>query len=129
MIRKLFGETEEEQFEYLKPRFIALGVGIVILLIGALCSVMGLEIAEIFFVLGEAICVIDLLVFGWAIMKGLFGFATVGILFSRNVVFGAVIFTVYILIGYLGGLIVAVVGFCRLLVLLKKKKENKDGIL
>ena len=34
MIKKLFGETDEKQFMYLKPRLIALGVGIVLLLIG-----------------------------------------------------------------------------------------------
>lgn len=36
MIKKLFGETEEEQYRYLKPRLMAFGVGLIVLLIGLL---------------------------------------------------------------------------------------------
>lgn len=122
MIRKLFGETEEEQFGYLKTRLIALGVGVVILLMGALLLCLGIPFGETIGKLGEVICVIVLLIFGWCIMRGLLGFATLGALFSGNVVIGTVIFVVFIMIGYLGGLLVAVIGLCRFFVLLKKRK-------
>ena len=122
MIKRLFGETEEEQFNYLKPRLIALGVGTVVLLISLLLEWMGVGLYEIFYMLGAAVWVITLLIFGWAIMRGLFGIATIGALFSRNVVIGVIIFTVYILLGYLGGLVVAVIGLCRFLMLLKQRK-------
>ncbi|MCI5500232.1 MAG: hypothetical protein MR419_12015 [Clostridiales bacterium] len=125
MIKKLFGETEEEQFRYLKPRLIALGVGGVALLISLLLELMGVGLYEIFYILGAAVCVITLLMFGWAIMRGLFGIATLGVLFSRNVVVGVIIFVLYILLGYIGGLVVAVIGLCRFLVILKQLKQRK----
>ncbi|MGN0365960.1 MAG: hypothetical protein ACI4E5_08505 [Suilimivivens sp.] len=114
MIRKLFGETEEEQFRYLQPRLIALGVGIVIILISFLLMQVGVPFGDEIGSLGVGICVITLLVFGWTIMRGLLGFASLGALFSGNVVIGVVIFVLFLMIGYLGGFFV----------LLKKKKGN-----
>lgn len=96
MIKKLFGETEEEQFRYLKTRFIALGVGIAFFLIGFLLQIFGVEFSSIFYGLAEIILVVVLLMFGWAILKSLFGVATIGALFSNNIVFGLVIFVIYI---------------------------------
>lgn len=75
MIKKLFGETDEEQFRYLKPRLIALGVGVVVLLVGLLMELVEIGFAgtlsEILCGLGGAVCAITLLIFGWAIMRGL----------------------------------------------------------
>lgn len=124
MIKKLFGETDEEQFMYLKPRLIALGVGIVLLLIGFLLMQVGISFGETIGSLGTGICVIVLLIFGWSIMRGLLGFASIGALFSGNIVVGVVIFVLFIMIGYLGGFFVAFVGLCRFFMLLKKKKGN-----
>lgn len=70
MIRKLFGETEEEQFRYLKSRLIALGVGVVMLLIGVLLIQIGVPLGDEIGSLGTGICVIVLLMFGWSIMRG-----------------------------------------------------------
>lgn len=124
MIRKLFGETEEEQFRYLQPRLIALGVGIVIILISFLLMQVGVPFGDEIGSLGVGICVITLLVFGWTIMRGLLGFASLGALFFGNVVIGVVIFVLFLMIGYLGGFFVAFIGLCRFFVLLKKKKGN-----
>lgn len=123
MIKKLFGQTEEEQFNYLQPRVIALLVGILFLLVGV--GFMKLGLGEAVAGIGEVICVIVLLMFGWAIMKGLFGFATVGTLFSGNPVVGLVILVLFVMVGYLGGFLVALIGTCRYLVLLKKRKGNR----
>lgn len=124
IIQRLFGETEEEQFRYLKPRLMGFVAGIVVALIGALLAMMGMKFGEILMGLSSGIIAVDLLVFGWAILRGLFGIASVGILFSGNVVFGAAIFVLYLVLGYFGGMIVAVIGLCRFLVLCKKKKGN-----
>lgn len=67
MIKKLFGETDEKQFMYLKPRLIALGVGIVLLLIGFLLMQVGISFGETIGSLGTGICVIVLFIFGWCI--------------------------------------------------------------
>ncbi|MBO5069359.1 MAG: hypothetical protein J6C12_07085 [Lachnospiraceae bacterium] len=125
MIKKLFGETEEEQFKYLQPRLFALGVGVIALLIGVLLMQIGVPFGDAIGSVGTGICVIVLLVFGWTIMRNLFGFASLGALFSGNVVIGVVIFVLFIMIGYLGGFFVSIVGLCRFFVLLKKRKGNK----
>lgn len=128
MIQKLFGETEEEQFEYLKRRFVILGVGVAVLLIGFLLQLLGIgfkvfaDAAQVFYSLSGIICLVVLFNFGWAILRGLFGVASVGILFSNNVVLGVIIFMLYVGLGYIGGLVVGVIGLCRFLVLLKKRK-------
>lgn len=101
MIKKLFGQTEEEQFNYLQPRVIALFVGVLLLIMGA--GLMKLGLGEAVIGIAEGIFVIVLLMFGWAIMKGLFGFATVGTLFSGNPVVGVVILVLFMIIGYIGG--------------------------
>lgn len=124
MIRKLFGETEEKQFSYLKTRLAALGVGVVAMLIGILLMELGVPFGETIGGLGSGICVIVVLIFGWSIMRVVFGFATVGALFSGNVVLGIVIFVIFLVIGYLGGFVVACIGLCRFFVLLKKRKGN-----
>lgn len=122
MIKKLFGETEEQQFKYLQPRVIALCVGLIILLIGGGLFELGVPFGDEIGELGCGVCVVVLLLFGWAIMKGLFKFATLGSLFSDNFVIGIAIFVLFITIGYFGGFIVAFIGICRFLVLLKKRK-------
>lgn len=124
MIKKLFGETEEQQFEYLKKRLFAFAIGVAILLIGGLLMGMGVPFGTQIAELGTMVCAIVWLVFGWAIMKGVFGFATFGAVFSRNVVIGVVIFVLFITIGYFGGIFVTFIGLCRFFVLLKKRKGN-----
>lgn len=124
MIKKLFGETEQEQFGYLKPRLIALGIGVTLLLVGLLFMQIGVPFASEIGCLGAGICVVILLLFGWSVMRGLLGFASLGALFSGNVVVGVVIFVLFITIGYLGGFVVAFIGLCRFFVLMKKRKGN-----
>ncbi len=124
MLKKLFGETDEEQFKYLKPRVSALGVGIFLMLIGVLLTFWEISFGEQFGSLGGGICVIVVMMFGWSIMRGLFGFASLGALFAGNVVIGVVIFVAFLMIGYLGGFVVAFIGICRFFVLLKKRKGN-----
>lgn len=124
MIRKLFGETEEEQYRYLKPRLIALGVGIAALLTGLVIMQFSESIGGSIGSVGAGICVIVALIFGWSIMRGLFGYVSVGDLFSANIMIGVVALVLFVLIGYLGGFVVAFIGLCRFFVLLKKRKGN-----
>lgn len=122
MLKKLFGETDEEQFSYLKPRLIVLGVAAVLVLIAWLLSLTGAGISEMILSVGQLVWIIITLNFGWAILRGLFGIASIGALFSRNFIFGAAIFVIYIMVGWVGGIVVSVIGLCRFLVLLKKRK-------
>lgn len=124
MIRKLFGTTDEEQFRYLLPRLVALGVGVALLLIGVLLMQIGVPFGKNVGSFGVGICVIVLMVFGWSIMKGIFGYVSLGALFSGNIVIGILIFVLYLMLGYFGGFFVAFIGLCRFFVLLKKRKGN-----
>lgn len=122
--REIFGETPEEQYQYLKPRLMAAAISLVLLLLGGVLYLLGLTFGEVLAGAGSILFAVVTLVFGWAILRGLLGFASFGVLFSNNVVLGAVIFVLYITLGYFGGLIVAVIGLCRFLVLLKDRKHR-----
>lgn len=123
MTEKLFGETPEEQYQYLKPRLTAAAAAVIISLIGLLLQLLHLGFGGTVLRIGTILLAIVMLVFGWAILRGFFGVASLGILFSNNVVLGVIIFVLYITLGYFGGLIVAVIGLCRFLVLMKERKN------
>ena len=123
MTEKLFGETPEEQYQYLKPRLTAAAAAVIIYLIGLLLQLLHLGFGGTVLRIGTILLAIVMLVFGWAILRGFFGVASLGVLFSNNVVLGVIIFVLYITLGYFGGLIVAVIGLCRFLVLMKERKN------
>ena len=123
MAEKLFGETPEEQYQYLKPRLTAAAAAVIIFLIGLLLQLLHLGFGGTVLRIGTILLAIVMLVFGWAILRGFFGVASLGVLFSNNVVLGVIIFVLYITLGYFGGLIVAVIGLCRFLVLMKERKN------
>ena len=123
MTEKLFGETPEEQYQYLKPRLTAAAAAVIISLIGLLLQLLRLGFGGTVLRIGTILLAIVMLVFGWAILRGFFGVASLGVLFSNNVVLGVIIFVLYITLGYFGGLIVAVIGLCRFLVLMKERKN------
>lgn len=123
MAEKLFGETPEEQYQYLKPRLTAAAAAVIIFLIGLLLQLLHLGFGGTVLRIGTILLAIVMLVFGWAILRGFFGVASLGVLFSNNVVLGVIIFVLYITLGYFGGFIVAVIGLCRFLVLMKERKN------
>ncbi len=123
MTEKLFGETPEEQYQYLKPRLTAAAAAVIISLIGLLLQLLHLGFGGTVLRIGTILLAIVMLVFGWAILRGFFGVASLGVLFSNNVVLGVIIFVLYITLGYFGGLIVTVIGLCRFLVLMKERKN------
>lgn len=47
MIEKLFGETPEEQYQYLKPRLMATAISLVLLLLGGVLYLLGLAFGEV----------------------------------------------------------------------------------
>ena len=131
MIQKLFGETEAEQFQYLKSRLTMLLVSLVLIAAGALVARVlhliigdkGVSIGGVIVAIGSIVLYITLLRFGWVVFSGLFGIASIGVLFSNNVVPGTIIFILYLFVGYLAGLVIAIIGLCRFMVLLKSRKR------
>ena len=116
MFKRLFGETDEEQLRFLQPRAIITLVSLV------LC----------FFGPAAIIAVVMIFVWGWGVVKSLFGIASIGAIFSGNVVLGSAIFVLYILLSYIAGIVCAVLGTCRYVYLkIKslKKCETQHGNL
>ena len=124
MTEKLFGETPQEQYQYLKPRLTAAAAALAVPLVGLLLQLLHLGFGGTLVRIGTILLTVVMLVFGWAILQGFFGVASLGVLFSNNVVLGVILFVLYITLGYFGGLIVAIVGLCRFLVLLKERKNR-----
>ena len=130
MVEKLFGVGAEAQYAYLKPRLTALAVSLALSLAGGLLMLLGLrQFGRLLGGLGVGAFAIVMLVFGWAILRGLFGIASFGVLFSGNIVLGVVVFVLYITVGYFGGMAVAVIGLCRFLTLLKERRSSGHGVL
>lgn len=118
MFRRLFGETVAEQIHYLQPRVIATLAVIVLWVATSLISGVTDGIGAVLFVL------IMLFVWGWRAIKALFGFASVGVIFSGNVVIGVAIFIFYVMAAYIAGIVVAFIATGRYAYL---KIANKNG--
>lgn len=134
MIRKMFGETEEEQYRYLKPRLLAIALSqvpsiiaflvfLLFVLFGIQTNVIGALLNACIF-LGSCCVVIVMLNFGWAVVRALFGLASLGVLLSRDAVTVVIVLLFYLFIGCYAGLIAAVIGLCHFLVLLKRRKNR-----
>ena len=128
MLEKLYGSTEEEQLNYLKPRAIAtivfLIAGVIVLVLSRL-KIEGGFVDIISGITGLGLIVI-FFIWGWNVIKGLFGITTIGAIFSGKVVFGVVIFVFYVLLSYLAGLIFLFVGTLRYLYLQVKSGKASN---
>ncbi|MGN0578089.1 MAG: hypothetical protein ACI4J4_05675 [Ruminiclostridium sp.] len=100
MFEKLYGETEEIQFEFLKKRLIISAI---------LLPVFGIAIY----------------MWGWSFLKNWFGWATVGAIFTGNIVFGVVIIVLFLLVGALVGIVNLFMGIGRFIYLCVKRSQNK----
>ncbi len=118
MFRKLFGETETMQLRYLQPRVIITAIDLVLILIGIIAKSGGiLELAG-------GIFAILALVWAWSFMKAWFGWTTFGAIFTGNIVFGVIIFLLYIIVGYLLGMVSFIIGTGRYIYLLVKRSQT-----
>lgn len=113
MFSRFFGETIEQQIHYLQPRVIITLVSI--LLSAALGLIVSPDLFSLFLIAAW-------LIWGWSAVKSLFGFGTVGALFSRNIVIACVILVFSIVVSYILGLIFALLGFGRFIYLKAKYK-------
>lgn len=123
MFQKLFGDTEKEQEVFLRKRLLITGITIalciVLLLISYFTKNSSLAGAAFIAVMGL------LYMWGWAIMRGLFGISSLGALIAGryNIVFVVIILIAYLILGYFGGIFCLLVGLMRFIYL----KKNKGG--
>ncbi len=126
MFRKLFGETEQDQIQFLCPRAIATLVLLALVVVALILYAVGLsggagtisEIAEMGF------AIVMLFVWGWPVVKGLFGITATGAIISGNVVIGVVWLVIYFMLAYFLGIIFAFIGTIRYIYLLIKQGKN-----
>lgn len=79
----------------------------------------------IFGSVGGIALLVAMFMWGFGAIKRLFGFGTVGAIFSGNVVFGTVIFVVCMMVAYLISLIVALIGIGRYIYLRVKIAQER----
>lgn len=63
----------------------ATAISLVLLLLEGVLYLLGLTFGEVLAGAGSILFAVVMLVFGWAILRGLLGFASLGMLFSSNV--------------------------------------------
>ena len=125
MFEKIFGETEELQLQNLQKKVILSGIGLGGCLIGLLLLLFKLDsVGEIVYGIGGISLFIALFMWGFGAIKKLFGIGTIGAIFSRNVVFGVVIFVLCIMAAYLIIIFVAFLGVGRYIYLNVKRSQE-----
>ena len=111
MIKKMFGETEEQQLAYLRLR---MPITLAVCVVGCVTSY------------GILIIAIAAYYWGWQFIKGWLGVTTFLTLlsFRGNIAVGAVIVVFFVSIGYLIGLVCSLIAFMRWLQLLIRCKRS-----
>ena len=83
---------------------------------------LGVQCAGVLGIIASILFYYTFLKFGWIFFSRFLGVATLGVLFSNNVVLGVIVFVLYVFIGWLAGLVISVIGFCRFMTLRKSRK-------
>lgn len=113
MFKKLFGETEKAEMQYLSWRSIISIAALLVTLIVSLISgnwdifILGFELPAI-------------ILWGWGAVKTLFGFATISSIFANNIIFGILLFVGALIASMFVGMFVELIGLCRWIYLLVK---------
>lgn len=117
MFKRLFGETEAVQLEYLQSRTI---ITFIFLIVGAICTIF---LSSSYNIL---IAIPFMFIWGKNALTSLFHITSVAIFFSSNFMIGVLIFFLYIVAVYLAGIVCAFIGIGRWIYL--KVKQSKGMI-
>jgi len=116
MISRMFGDSDQEQFSFLAWRSI---VTLIVTVLAVLCGVLpvfgNVKHGSSSGIIPLLFACVMLFVWGWPVLKRMFGFATIGSLLSGNIIVGLFILICYIILAYIVGIIVAVFGVLRFL--------------
>ena len=127
MFARLFGETEQDQFQYLRVRSVATLICLVAPFVLAILSLI-LPVETLMTGVSVALGILFLFFWGWPALKALTGIATIGALFSRNIMVAMLILFVLVLVSYALGVLFALLGTGRFIYLvLKMRRENQLG--
>ena len=113
MFERLFGPSEEAQMAYLQKKIILTLILVVI------------DVILLITVREFGLTTIACYIWGWGVMKALFGITTVGAIFSRNAVIAAIFIVAYLIIGAICGTICMFLGVGRFIYLKIKFSQAK----
>lgn len=126
MFKKLFGETEELQIQYLKNKAILTGVCVAALLIALIFGLLRVEsVAMILGSISEVIFIVLVFMYGFGAIKKLLGYGTMGAFFSGNIIIGSAILLFSFLAGCVIGVFIAALGTGRYIYLIVKKSQER----
>lgn len=129
MFRKLFGESEQEQYAYLSKKMKFTGIFVIIALLGLLLALIGGLVGSYTLQsmagLGSMAAVIVCFAWGIAGIKRFFGVASFFSIWGcfRNPVLGAILIVLFVCTAYLWGFFVMLFGIIRYLQLKGKMKN------
>ena len=126
MFKRLFGETEEEQIQFLHIRSIITIVILILIAIGFIFALAGVDgIANIFEGVGSiGIAIVMLFVWGWPVFMRASGIAGIGGILGRNVVIAVALFLICAIVAYCLGCVFAIVGTARYIYLRVKYRNH-----
>ncbi|MGN0664480.1 MAG: hypothetical protein ACI4L5_05330 [Negativibacillus sp.] len=113
MFERLYGPTEEDQLLFLKNRSLITLISILLMLIPFTAAYGTLIFGVLVF-----------FIWGWSAVKAFFGIASLGAIFSGNVIIGSVIFLIYIMIAGVAGYVNAALGIGRYIYLVVKRRSG-----
>lgn len=126
MFTRLFGETYDIQLHNLHKKVVTTGAGIILCILGFLLELFRLEsVSEVVLGAGGITLWVALFIWGFGAIKSLLRIGTIGALFSRNIVFGLVIFLFCVMLAYLISLFVTFLGIGRYIYL--RVKISQEG--
>lgn len=127
MFSRLFGETEEDQILYLEKKVLALGLAAVLMIVGGILMLVGLEkVGGVLGSIASAIFMVVLFMFGFGAIKSLMGWGSIGAIFSGNIVIGVVILVFCAIAAYLISLFIDLLAIGRYIYLkVKASTERK----
>ncbi len=119
MFRRMFGGDEAAQFRFLHPRCIITIISTVIMIVGFLIT----QIEEFAFIFP----VVMLFVWGFGVIKNLFGVTTIGAIFANNMMITIILFLILVFAAYLVGIFFALIGLGRWIYLMVKFNKMKNN--
>ena len=124
MLRKLYGPTREERELFLRDK---LKKTLPLLIIGVILYALGALILPALGGIGALLLVIALYMWGWQMVRGLFGVAAEGAFFTAlggGFVFSVIIIVLFVILGYVLGLINFLVGLIYYIYLKTAKRQS-----
>ena len=115
MFEKIFGGTEEQQLQFLKWRS---WLTIIIFFACGILTELGVDFIGLY-------GAIVLFVWGWGVVKNWFGFTSILALLSNNIMIGAILFVIYLVIAYFAGFLTSIIGIIRYFYLMAKLRNRK----